>query len=142
MSDKRAKHSSGKKRLIGAVLLVAACLFIVLAWQSVSTEKYALYRQNLSHYVREMEECEALVHGSFGAEYQYLASEWRTLVDEARGYLTQHRTGALSLTACAALCIISGVYLIASGFGPRRARKEPVQDGAESAAENRTETQG
>lgn len=116
MSGRKQGHSSSKRRLIGVALFVMAVLFGVLSWQSVSTEKYALYSQNLVHYMNEMEECESLVDGVFGTNYQYLASQWRELADEARGYLTQHRAGAFSLLACATLCVAGGAYLIASTF--------------------------
>lgn len=129
MSIKSTLQSRGRKWLVGIILVVLACLLLVLAWQSVSTDQYALYRDNVARYEQEAAACLALSEGTYGSNYAYLASQWQALADDAHRYLAQHRSGA----AC--LCIVSALFLLIAlwCFWPRRKREAHPATGPQPA---------
>lgn len=116
MKAKAGAKRNGRKCLLGIGCWMIACFLLVLAWQSISTEKYALYNENLTRYRQEMQDCEALMDGPYAENYAYLASEWGKLVDDAEQYLTAHRVGAGSLGAVAALCVGMGGFWLVKGL--------------------------
>lgn len=116
MKAKAGAKRNGRKCLLGMGCWAIACLLLLLAWQSVSTEQYALYSENLPRYRQEMKECQELMDGPYAENYAYLASEWGKLVGDAERYLNSHRVGAGSLAAVAALCVGVGGFCLVQGF--------------------------
>lgn len=130
MTAKAGAKRRSRKYLLGIGCWVIACLLLLLAWQSISTEQYALYSENLARYRQEMRDCEALMDGPYAENYAYLASEWGKLVGDAERYLTSHRVGAGSLGAVAALCVgVGGVCMVKNGRGKmEEERSEATSD--------------
>jgi len=126
MKAKAGAKRNGRKCLLGIVWWAIACLLLLLAWQSISTEQYALYGENLDRYRQEMHACEELMEGPYAEYYAYLASEWGKLVGDAERYLTAHRVGAASLMAAAALCVGAGGVCVVKAI--RRRAEENTDD--------------
>ncbi len=131
MKAKAGAKQNGRKCLLGIGCWMIACLLLVLAWQSISTEQYALYSENLARYRQEMRECEELMDGPYAENYAYLASEWGKLVGDAERYLTSHRVGAGSLGAVATLCVGVGGFCFVKGC--RRGQEEESALAGESS---------
>ncbi len=130
MKAKTGAKRNGRKCLLGIGWWVIACLLLLLAWQSISTEQYALYGENLERYRQEMHACEELMEGPYAENYAYLASEWGKLVGDAERYLTAHRVGAASLTAAAVLCVGAGGFCMVKGI-----KKKAENDSEDSETE-------
>lgn len=123
-----------KRRLTGVVLLALACVLLVMAYQSVTTDQYKLYAKNYPYYVSEAEECRALQEGELGEYYAYLAKEWEGTAALAKNYLTQHRIGAGSLAVVSLLAVGMGVAMLVDPAKRRKAKQPVAQEQSRSGA--------
>lgn len=127
MSIRSALQGKGRKWLLGFLLCIIAGIFLFIAWQTISTDQYVLYRDNVARYEQTAADFRSQSEGAYGSHYAYLAGLWEDLADDAHSYLAQHRSGA----AC--LCIASAVMLAGAMwcFWPSRkpqpaARQQPA----------------
>lgn len=132
MSETR--QPMNKRRLTGVILLALACVLLVIAYQSVTTDQYKLYAKNYPYYVSEAEECRALQAGELGEYYAYLAKEWEGTAALAKNYLTQHRIGAGSLAVVSLLAIAMGAAMLAGPAKRRKAKRPAEQEQSGSGA--------
>lgn len=120
MRNKSVAHSTGRRWLAGVMGMILACLLLFLAWQSVSTEQYVLYQDNLARYEQEAANCLAMSDSTYGSNYAYLASQWQELADDAHHYLAQHRSGAFCLCAASVILLAGTAWC----FWPRKKTEE------------------
>lgn len=122
MRNKSVAHPTGRRWLAGVMGIILACLLLLLAWQSISTEQYVLYQDNLARYEQEAANCLAMSDSTYGSNYAYLASQWQALADDAHHYLAQHRSGALCLCAASVMLLAGSVWC----FWPRKKAAQPA----------------
>ena len=113
------------RKTLAIVCFIVAIVLLFVAYQTVTTKQYALYRDNLARYQSEAESCRELINSTYGSHYAMLAETWDGMAKDAMQYLSIHRIGAIALVISAIGLVVLSVMLL---IRPLQKKTIPIAD--------------